>query len=76
VCRMTWRCSESFVSHVSYSGFHSGCSLPQNSNLSIGFHPVLYALSDVCWTSCVSCRQLYFSHILLDNTTTYQLEND
>jgi hypothetical protein len=45
--KMTWRRSESFVSHVSRTGLYSGCSLPQRSNLSISFHPVLYALSDV-----------------------------
>jgi hypothetical protein len=47
MCKMTWRRLESFVSHVSRSGLHSGCSLPQSSNLSISFHPVLYALSNV-----------------------------
>jgi hypothetical protein len=47
VCRMTWRRSESFVSRVSGSGLHSGCSLAQSSNLSTGFYPVFYALSDV-----------------------------
>jgi hypothetical protein len=47
VCRMTWERSESFVSRVSRSGLHSGCSLAQSSNLSTGFHPVFYALSDV-----------------------------
>jgi hypothetical protein len=47
MCRMTWRRSESFVSRVSGSELHSGCSLAQSSNLSTGFHPVFYALSDV-----------------------------
>jgi hypothetical protein len=47
VCRMTWRCSESFVSCVSGSGLHSKCSLAQSSNLSTDFHPIFYALSDV-----------------------------
>jgi hypothetical protein len=59
VCRMTWRRSESFVSCVSGSGLHNGCSLAQSSNLSIDFHPVFYALSDVYVGH---PRQLYFSY--------------
>jgi hypothetical protein len=77
---MTWRRSESFVSCVSGSGLHNGCSLAQSSNLSIDFHPVFYALSDVyvghptCRVG--SCILVMRQNHLLDKTTAYQLEND
>jgi hypothetical protein len=49
--RMTWRGLESFFSRVSGSGLHSGCSLAQSSNLSIGFQPVFIQFS----ISCLMC---------------------
>jgi hypothetical protein len=44
---MMWRGSKSFLTRVSGSELHNGCLLAQSSNLSTGFHPVFYALSDV-----------------------------